>query len=201
MTIQGIDLEFDEESHTYLADGVIVPSVTTAMKLHPLFKDKYAGIDRTILNNAARRGTSIHKAIEMYCKGEEVTEHADEVRGFKFLQKQYDITPLLNEQPILIFNGGRPVLAGTFDLLANIGGVLTLADIKSTSSLDIKYLEYQLNLYRVGLCQSYGQDVEALAGIWLKGDKRKLEKITIDDFKVKEIFDLLERGNDEQSNN
>ena len=186
--IKGVVLEYDDETHTYVADGVIVPSITTVLS-STKFKGMYADIDKEVLKRAADRGTRIHKDIEDFCKG--IEHESDEVRGFKFLQKQYDIVPLLNEIPVLIFYDGKPIMAGRFDLLADIEGKLTLADIKSTSTLNIDYLGYQLNLYRVGLWQSYDQDVERLAGIHLRGMTRKLTDIAIDDFKVAETLERM----------
>ena len=57
-------IEFLEASHTYLVEGVIVPSVTTILGA-TLFKDKYKGIPAYILQNKADFGVNVHKAIEL----------------------------------------------------------------------------------------------------------------------------------------
>lgn len=184
--IQGVTLEYDDDTHTYLADGVILPSVTQILSLK--FKDQYKGVNEDVLARAAERGTQIHKAIELYCKGEDL--ELPEVRGFKFLQKNYDISVLANEVPILLFEKGKPIIAGRTDMLAHIEGKFTLADIKTTSVLNRNYLMYQLNLYRVGFEQSYNMDIERLAGIHLRRDVRKLVDIPIDDLAVKELLEM-----------
>ena len=81
-------LEFDPETHTYLVEGIIVPSVTQMMK--PNFADMYSGIDKEILNTAARRGTEIHKWIEEYCQDGKHSEER-EVKDFAFLKKHYEL--------------------------------------------------------------------------------------------------------------
>ena len=64
--ISGYTLEYDDESHTYIVDGVIVPSVTQILAVK--FGNKYAGVNRSTLERAASRGTAIHEAIENFCK-------------------------------------------------------------------------------------------------------------------------------------
>lgn len=190
--INGVTLEYEDATHTYKADGVVIPSVTNVIKA-TVFKDMYRDVDAAVLRRAAARDTAIHKDIEDYCKGTE--RKTDEVRGFKILQRKYDIVPLCNEVPVIIFNHNKPIMAGRFDLLADIKGKTTLCDIKSTVELNVNYLGYQLNLYRVGLRQSYRQEVAGLAGVHLRGVTRDLVTIPIDDFKVKEIIELYEQSN------
>lgn len=182
--INGVTLEYDDKTHSYIADGLIIPSVTAVLE-ETIFKDNYR-------EKALAESRRI-KNVKDYCKGTE--RKTDEVRGFKFLQKKYDIVPFCYEVPILIFNNNKPIMAGCVDLLADIRGKTTLCDIKSTAQLNVNYLDYQLNLYRVGLRQSYRQEVAGLAGIHLRGLTRKLVNITIDDFKVKEIIERYEQSN------
>ena len=189
--INGVTLEYDNESHNYIADGLIIPSVTAVLE-KTIFKDMYyRDVDAAAVRREITKGTAIFKDIKDYCKGTE--RKTDEVKGFKFLQKKYDIVPLCNEVPILIFNNNKPIMAGRVDLLADIKGKTTLCDIKDTAHLN-DYLGYQLNLYRVGLRQSYRQEVAGLAGIHLRGLTRKLVNIPIDDFKVKEIIERYEQS-------
>lgn len=169
-------LEYEDMSHTYILNGICIKSVTQLLDVK--FGNKYAHIDPEVLKKAAERGTQIHKAIEDYCKGED--SDLDEVRGFKFLQKNYGFEVVENEK-MLILNFNNEHYGGRFDLLIKINGKLALADIKTTSTLDKEYLAYQLNLYRIGAKQTYGYDIEELYGLHLRGDKRKLVKIPIVD--------------------
>ena len=42
--IKGHDVEFIDDTHTYLVDGVIVPSITQILKIR--FNKKYGDIER-----------------------------------------------------------------------------------------------------------------------------------------------------------
>lgn len=174
MEINGRQLDFIEESHTYFVDGEKVESVTQI--LSRLFPNKYADIDPGILKRAAQRGEQVHRAIEAFCKG--FDDGSDEVKDFNFLRKHYGFVPIENELPIIL-DFGEKTYAGRIDLLLKMDGQVCLADIKTTSTLDKNYLGYQLNLYKLGLEQSYGYKIEGLYGIHLRDGKRKLVKIPI----------------------
>ena len=65
-TVEG--LEFDDPTHTYRLDGLIIPSVSAI--LGPLSKAKYSGINERTLNRAADKGTAVHNSIENWIKFE-----------------------------------------------------------------------------------------------------------------------------------
>lgn len=194
--INGYILEYDDESHTYIADGAIVPSVTQVLNIK--FGGKYASVNPATLNRAANRGTTIHKAIEDYCKGNEELLGTKEVRNFRFLQKHYEFDVLENETPIVITKEGTPIVAGRLDLVLGIHGITALADIKTVSALDKEYLAYQLNLYRIGYMQSYRTEIKELYGVHLREDKRKFIKIPLDEARAWDILEIYERSKDEE---
>lgn len=167
-------LKFDKESHTYYVDGEKVDSVTQI--LSKKFPNKYANIPADVLLKASERGTQVHKAIEAYCKG--FDDGSNEVSDFKFLRKHYGFTVKENELPIIINFGGKTI-AGTTDMIFEMDGILAVADIKTTSTIDKEYLGHQLNLYKIGVEQTYGYAIEALYGIHIRDGKRKLIKIPI----------------------
>ena len=174
--INGRTLEYIDECHLYLVDGIIVPSVTQL--LGRKFGHKYDGISSATLQNAAERGTMIHKAIEDYCHG--VESDLEEVSDFAFLMDKYNFKVIENELPIILNIGGE-TFAGRLDLILQkdneIG--MAVADIKTTSTLDKEYLGFQLNLYRIGVEQSYGFNITSLYGIHLRQGKRKVVEIPI----------------------
>ena len=181
--IKGQTLEYDDDTHTYVCDGIIVPSVTQL--LHSRFSHKYDNVSEEVLNNAAERGTRIHKAIESWCKFPHPLYDINgtggpwppEVKDFEFLMKKYGYTALYNELPVIIHIGGY-TYAGRMDLVLQ-GNEIAVADIKTTATLDKEYLGYQLNLYRLGLAQSYDIVAEKLYGIHLKDGKRKMVEIPV----------------------
>lgn len=175
--INGRWLEYDDETHTYIVDGIIVPSVTQILARK--FGHKYDDVSAETLNKAAERGTAIHKAIEEFCK-EGKQSDMTEVSDFEFLMKYYHFQVIENELPIILEFDGE-LFAGRLDLILKKGDELgkAVADIKTTSTLDKEYLGYQLNLYRLGVEQSYGFNITSLYGVHLKDGKRKVVNIPI----------------------
>lgn len=175
-TIKGHALEYLEDSHTYLVDGVIVPSITQALKSR--FGNKYAAVDRATLQRAAERGTEVHKAIEEWCRYERESD-LPELESFKLLQRQYHFEVLANEVPVILFDDDKPILAGRLDLILSMDGKQGLGDIKRTSSLDKEYLGLQLNLYRIAHQQCSGEQIDFLRGLHLRESIRKYVDIPI----------------------
>ena len=183
--IAGHALEYLDDSHEYLVDGILVPSITTMLKSK--FGGKYEGISKDTLQNASRLGTAVHEAIERMCK-EGVEAELPEVRNFKFLQKQYGFEVMENEVPVILFYDDEPVSAGRLDLVIKMDEKMGIADIKRVATLDKNYLAHQLNLYRIAYTQSYGIDIDFLRGIHLREDTRKFVNIPI---KVSETWDFI----------
>lgn len=177
-TIKGHTLEYIDETHSYICDGILIPSITQIMKIK--FGNKYSGVSKEVLNRAAERGTKVHEAIEKLCKTGEV-EDIKEVKNFMFLQKQYKFEVQENEVPIIIFRNDVPICAGRLDLVLNMKGLVGGGDIKRTSSLDKEYLAYQLNLYRIGYRQCYGIEWQFLKGLHLREDVRRFIDIPINE--------------------
>lgn len=188
--INGHDLEFYEDGHTYLIDGVIVPSITTLLK-RVKFADKYKGISKEVLQNAANNGIYMHEQIEKYCRGEEYDE-TPEVHNFKFLEKSYKFKPIANEVSVMLFKDDKPVAAGRVDMVIEMNGQPGGADLKRTYNLDKEYLAYQLNLYRTAYKQTYGIEWKFLKAIHLREQTRKFVNIPINEELVDEILGGVE---------
>jgi len=193
--IKGHTIEYIDDIHCYLCDGIILPSVTTILKIK--FGNKYKGIDETVLKRASEKGTEVHNAIEKYCKNG-IESDLKELKNFKFLKKQYKFNVLDNEVPILIFKDDEPVAVGRLDLVLEDGEEVGLGDIKRTSVLDKEYLAYQLNLYRIGYMQSYGMDIKFLKGLHLREDIRKYVNIPINEKMALELLDKYLGGLDNE---
>lgn len=187
--IRGGVLEYIDETHTYLYEGVILPSVTQL--LQKKFSRKYDGIPEHILKRAADLGTALHKAIEDYEK--HGTESAlVEFHNYKALKAEHDFEVVGNEIPVVLFDGEEAVAAGRLDLFLAEKDALGLADIKRTSKLDKNYLAYQLNIYRVAFMQSYDCKIEFLRGIHLREKVAQYIEIPVDESFVKEILNMEE---------
>lgn len=176
--IRGQFLEYFDDTHTYIYDGVILPSVTQIIKVK--FGHKYDGVPAFVLQRASVKGTAVHSAIERYCKFDEDSE-LPELYNFKFLRDHYGFKVLGNEIPIVLFQDDKPVCAGRLDLVLEQDGKTGLADIKRTYNLDKEYLAYQLNLYRLAYQQCYDTNIEFLKGVHLREEKRQYVDIPINE--------------------
>lgn len=187
--IKGHILEYYDDEHQYLVDGVMVSSITQL--LTKKFPKRYEGIRKEVLEKAAEKGTEMHQDIENYCVSG-VEKATKEIRNFKFLMKAYDFFVIDNEVPVILFKDEKPIAAGRLDMIIKINDAIGIADLKRTSTLDKEYLAYQLNLYRIAFQQCYGIPVKNLHGIQLKDDKRKMVEIPINEYLMEEIWDLIQ---------
>lgn len=139
------ELEFEEKSHIYKLNGEIIPSVSKVMK--PLSKALYRDVDEAVLNQAAKRGTAVHNAIENYVLyGIEDIEPA--YRGyfdaFKKWWEENNPTVLGTECKVY-----HKILryAGTADMLVSINGKWILVDFKTSATVNRMLTGVQLEAY------------------------------------------------------
>lgn len=179
-------LEYDDSCHQYLVDGIIVKSVTQLMSA----PDEYASIPRSVLENAARRGTLIHETIENLGNNDTADidnpEIRNEIRGWLFLKRRYNFQVYKTEVPIIIPYNGVPIAAGRFDALYNDGEIL--ADYKTTSKLYKDKVALQLTIYNRGLEYSYGIKAKELMAIWLKDLNHKAVKLNFQEDLAEELL-------------
>ena len=189
--INGDILEFDEETHTYWVNGEEKKSVTQVLKMK--FAHKYDGVDEATLKKAAEKGSWVHETIEVYEKYGIASNEVQEFRDYMFLKKFFKFEVRENEIPIILKYKDLTV-CGRIDLVLQedqvYGPTTGLGDIKCTSAFDKEYLACQLNLYRLGYQQSYGEEIKFLRGLHLKNGKRKYADIPINE---KAAIELLEQ--------
>jgi hypothetical protein len=190
-SIKGGTLEYFDDTHTYLYDGLILPSVTQILGVK--YRNDYASVPPAVLNNAAKRGTAVHKAIENF-NVSGYDDGSEAVRNFKFLQKQYGFEVLDSEFPIVIFKDDMPIACGRLDMTMLMDGETGIADIKTVSSLNKEKIAYQLNLYRIGLMQSYGVDAKFLKIIHIRNGIRKVVDCPVNEGMALEIIEEYYRG-------
>ena len=189
--IAGGLLEYIDETHTYLYDGVILPSITQILKIK--FGNKYNGVSKEVLQKASERGTQVHQAIEDYEKRNIDNHDIKELRNYKFLKSRFGFECLENEIPIVLFLDNKPVCAGRIDLILKEKDQVGVADIKRTSVFDKEYVAYQTNLYRIGYQQCYGVEISFLRGLHLREDVRKYITLPInEEMSIKLVKQYLE---------
>ena len=195
--IAGGILEYIDETHTYLYNGVILPSITQILKTK--FGNKYDAVKTEVLQKASEKGTAVHQAIEDYEKRSIEDANCEELRNYKFLKSQFKFECLDNEVPVVLFHNGKPISAGRVDLILEYEGEVGIADIKRTSVFDKEYVAYQTNLYRIGYQQSYSTEIKFLKGIHLRGKTRRYIDIPIaEELVTKFIENYLNGGNENE---
>lgn len=177
-------IEFIEEQHIYICDGVIVPCVSNILAYK--FND-YSGVSREILQRASELGTELHRSIELY-EQEGITSDLKEFKNYLFLKKQFKFENIANELPVLYEKGGRVLFVGTLDQIITIDGKLGINDFKRVSAPNKNKIAYQLNLYKMAYEQSYGKKIEFLSFTHLREDVRKFHELPINE---KATEDLL----------
>ena len=191
--LNGRTLEFDDEAHVYIADGVIVPSVTQILKAK--FND-YQFVSRAVLEQASEKGTALHKAIETY----ETTGQQSDLKEFKnylFLKKHYGFKNILNELPVLYEEDGRVLFAGQLDQIIEIDGRLGINDFKRVSAPNKEKIAYQLNLYKIAFEQTYHSKIEMLSFMQLRDDTRKFNQMPINEAEAKALLKIYYQEQDE----
>ena len=166
------ELTFDEFSHTYRLNELIIPSVTTVMKL--LSDDFYRTVDPDVLERAAKRGTAIHNAVENFAKFgiEDIPPaYAGYFQAFREWWELRRPEVLATECRVY-----HKILryAGTADLLCVIGGRVTLVDYKSSAQVNSKLCAVQLEGYDRAF-ESHGVKIEDRLILHLSRDGKYAE--------------------------
>lgn len=156
---------FDDFTHTYLCGEKVLMGVTTLMKKHNLSPD-YGGIDENVLAAAATRGSAVHKLLENYDNGEQIIlrdvyhEWIDEngekqskcVITAADLEANFKAYQALNLKALAseFLISDNKIVASSIDkvLASDKPGFVDIGDIKTTSTLHIKALEWQLGIYK-----------------------------------------------------
>lgn len=139
-------LIFYDQNHTYEVDGIKQDSVSEVLRF--LSKEEYDNIDQYRLDNAANRGTEVHKACEVLYKYKEV-ECTPEIEPYilafvSFLRDhKCEFTDI--EKSLADIELG---IAGTPDLCGLVDGEESIVDMKAQSAIKKTLVKGQLNGYR-----------------------------------------------------
>ena len=177
MTTKKTKIEFLEDVHTYVYDGVIIPSVSDIIRFH--FPDAYKGIPESVLKKKATYGTKVHQTIEAFVRKEITMEEIQAkkmdpnikiaVEQFETLRKKWAF--LVKDMEQIVTYKGR--YAGTYDIRTIDDCII---DLKTTAELHEDWLALQLGLYQLGA----GIANEHAYCIWLpKGKAGSVKQITV----------------------
>lgn len=180
------NVEYLDDVHIYLVNGVIVPSITS------MLKSKFPAansIPKQILDNARSRGNRVHKEIEDYENLESIANASEELINYISLKEKHNFNVIDVEKIVVLEKDNKVVACGRLDQLIEINGEKAINDIKSTYKLNMEYLYYQTNLYRIAHNQTYGTDIKKCYATHLKGDTAKFKTIPADDAIVWKLID------------
>lgn len=165
------ELLFDQPSHTYTLDGVVIPSVSQVIT---------AG-DTTNYppNGAAERGTRVHRVLELLDKGELSQDYIAAIKGreieafidtYQAWRLKLDL--VANEE---MYHGQLDGLAfaGTIDRVLKIGDYLAVVDIKTGRPYP-KPHAMQVWAYGTLYTQATGREIEHHGCVYLDGRTAKL---------------------------
>jgi len=122
-----VNIHLDPETHTYLCDGVVYPSVTQILQDEGF-------IDATWFTEYARdRGTLVHRITHWYDTGELDMESVDPalggyLEGWIRFREESGFDPQIIERPLASHTHR---FAGTPDRIGVLNGDLAIPDIKS----------------------------------------------------------------------
>jgi hypothetical protein len=209
------DLVFDEKVHAYYLDGQIVPSVTNVISA----LNDFSMIRPEVLKHAADRGTTIHRAIEIYAKeknnenpllqsvSETCPDDLDEYEFFVETEPYFEAFKMfVEEKKPKIVSSEQKVFhselryAGTMDFLLEMPE-LYFVDVKNTAAI-CKTASVQLVAYQEAKKAMVPYDAShkneeysrlrdaKRATLWLK-KTGKYQLIVHDEWKYKQDWELF----------
>jgi len=173
---------FNPAAHEYTEDdGTPIPSVTQIIKAAGIIDDRWYTAD------ARDKGSAVHALCERYAGGSRIDKRGNQYRDYEYVNSfaawmsDYGVFTLSTECRVYHKINGR-AYAGTYDILADIGGKTVLIDIKTGAKA--KWHAVQLAAYAMarpvidGVVQADPVNPDALAVLYLQaGGKYRYEKI------------------------
>ena len=151
-------LIFYDDTHRYTVDNEEVPSVSELTRF--LTRELYNETPQYILDNAAKRGTSVHEATETIDKIGKVKIDSDLAPYVQaYVQFLKDEKPEWEKIEWSVYN--EKDYAGTVDRYGLLNNVPVILDIKTTQSISgLHKVVYtaQLNLYRLAVMKELPVD-------------------------------------------
>ena len=160
-------LNFEPEGHIYRLGDETLPSVSELTRF--ISRELYADIAQSVLDNAADRGTRVHKATEAldkYGTAECDDDILPYLEAYVKFRKEHKCEWDRIESPL--YSEERK-FAGTLDRTGTVDGHKVILDIKTSSQVNKPTVTAQLSLYKM-LCEENGIDVEKLVILHLKKD-------------------------------
>lgn len=138
------EVVFIEESHQYFLGDKELQGITSTL-IPKAYPSTYMGIDQETLENAAARGTFMHRVIEGYLNDGTYYEGLPELDNFIKIMADNKLTCLATEYIV----SDNEKFASAIDLvMVNKKGEICLVDLKRTSELHFEEVALQLSIYK-----------------------------------------------------
>lgn len=180
-------VSFDAEAHRYFLNGIELNGITGLLHKQ-VFPDMYHDIPKWVLDRAAERGTMVHESIELLDAGFEPAESTPELDSYKRIKADNGLKTIANEY---IVTDSEHFASGIDLVLGDKDGNIVIADIKTTSVLNLDYVQFQLSIYAYLFeLQNPELKVSKLYALWLRGDKSEFTEVERIDTNI--VKDLLQ---------
>lgn len=176
MKLNDSGVVFNPVGHTYTLNGKMLNGITHVIK-DKLFPDEYKNVPEHILKRAAKRGSEIHKIIEMYDSYSIKTNGSIELEIYIDLSFRNKFLLHHIQSEYLVTDGEQ--YASAIDKVYEDGnGGVILADIKTTYKLNMNYVSWQLSIYKYFFKLANPDiNVSGLCVIWLKGERSAIRPV------------------------
>lgn len=167
-------LMFFDQGHRYTLDGEELPSVSELCRF--ISREVYGTVSQYTLDQAADRGTRVHKATEaldVYGRVEASEDIAPYVDAYLKFRREHNVKWNMVERSMA---NQREHYAGTVDRYGELDGVKSLVDLKTSYTVHKCLAVAQLNLYR-WMIEEEGHTVDKQYILHLAKDGYKLVEI------------------------
>lgn len=161
-------LLFFDQGHKYTLDGEELPSVSELCRF--ISREVYGDVTQYTLDNAADRGTRVHKACEaldLYGKVEVSDDILPYLQAYMKFRKEHAV-----HWDKVEYAGHHAAdrYAGTLDRVGMVDGKRCIVDLKTSYAVQKQLAIAQLNLYRRIMEQDGTWEAEALYILHLEKD-------------------------------
>lgn len=141
MMLMPCGVQFNEELHTYTYNGTEYSGITSIIKKY-LFPDMYSNVSESILNAARERGSIVHSELEMEFNG--IPSNSAEVIAYRKIANDNNFKQIGAEYLVCDYLTN---VATMIDSVLQLGSnEVALVDYKTTATLNIEYLRWQLSI-------------------------------------------------------
>ncbi len=176
-----------DDSHRYWAAGKELHGITGLIKRH-VFPDMYEGVSEKVLDAKKEYGTMVHEALEVFDEfGTRSEEFATEVNAYEVMKSLNNVEVLQSEYIVTDYER----YATPIDKVIMKDGRLAIADVKTTYTLNKKYVSWQLSIckYLFGLVNPKLK-IEGLYAIHVKDGMVRL--VEVEEVPAEDVQRLLE---------